>query len=155
MFYLLYKHQWNTKPWNFSSLVENIFHSFATLTREVFFNNSKRNFVFSRGHVIYYISFFLLPCSIKKILPSGQGFHNKHFKIPLKKFIFRFRKCLAHRSLKEASDSNSTMFCGRLFHKILYNFIDKNLIKDSGLMESKEALERQCKTDKIKKGSCF
>ena len=110
----------------------------------------------SRGHVISSISFFPLPCSIKIILPSGQGFHNKHFKIPLKKFIFRFRKRLANRSLKEASDGNSTMFCGRVFHKILYNFIDKNLIKDSGLMESKEAMECQCvKRIKLRKFLVF
>ena len=29
---IYYEHRWNTKPWNFSSLVENIFHSFAMLT---------------------------------------------------------------------------------------------------------------------------
>ena len=33
-----------------------IFHSFAALTREMFFNKSKRTFVSSRGHVISSIS---------------------------------------------------------------------------------------------------
>ena len=36
---------------NSSSRVEKIFHSFAALTGEIFFN-SKRNFVSPRGHVI-------------------------------------------------------------------------------------------------------
>ena len=37
---------------NFSSRVEKIFHSFAALTREIFFQHEKRNFVSPRGHVI-------------------------------------------------------------------------------------------------------
>ena len=35
-----------------SSRVEKIFHSFAALTREIFFQHSKRIFVSPSGHVI-------------------------------------------------------------------------------------------------------
>ena len=37
---------------NFSSRVDKIFHLFAALTCEIFFQHSKRNFVSPRGHVI-------------------------------------------------------------------------------------------------------
>ena len=87
----------------------------------MFFNNSKRNFVPSRGHVISSIFFFPLPCSIYKDNSSKwSGFHNKTFQSPIKKILCRFQKCLANRALKEASDGNSTMFCGRPFHSFNY-----------------------------------
>ena len=37
---------------NFSSHVEKIFHSFAAITCEIYFQHSKRNFVSPRSHVI-------------------------------------------------------------------------------------------------------
>ena len=40
---------------NFSSRVEKIFHSFAALTREIFFQHSKRNFVSPSGHVMFFL----------------------------------------------------------------------------------------------------
>ena len=47
---------------NFFSCLEKIFHSFAALTREIFFQHSKRNFVSPRDHVIssIYYSFKIL-----------------------------------------------------------------------------------------------
>ena len=38
-----------------SLLVLKIFHSLAALTREIFFQHEKRNFVSPSGHVMFYL----------------------------------------------------------------------------------------------------
>ena len=53
---------------NFSSRVEKIFHSFAALTREIFFQHSKRNFVSPCGHVISSISLRVSVLSTKVLI---------------------------------------------------------------------------------------
>ena len=44
-------------PWRYEFLFEcwKIFHSFAALTREIFFQHEKRNFVSPSGHVMFYL----------------------------------------------------------------------------------------------------
>ena len=51
---------------NFSSRVEKMVHSFAALTREIFFQHEKRNFVSPRGHVISSI-YILVLLSIARV----------------------------------------------------------------------------------------
>ena len=52
-----------------SSRAERISHSFASLTRERYFQHSKIKFVFPRGHVISSI----YTCSMKKVPLFGQS----------------------------------------------------------------------------------
>ena len=76
----------------------------------------------------FFLFHYLAPSiCLEMILPSGQGFHKKHFKVPKNIYICQFQKCLANWALKEASDVNSTMFCGRLFHSFIVHGKNKNL----------------------------
>ena len=45
---------------NFFSCIEEFFYSFAALTREIFFEHSRRNFVSPSGHVISSIYYSFL-----------------------------------------------------------------------------------------------